>query len=107
MSRPPRDQTVARDRSVRAVRIVGRTTAVGATVLAAALSAVAASAFKGHSGGAVSTAQGSSAVRVANVGVPGPQNVPAISGAAAPLQAPAQPPAAVQQAAQAQVSGGS
>jgi hypothetical protein len=105
---PPTDPA-ARDRSVRTVRLVAWVTGLGAAGLTAALSVVAAHAFKGHDG----QAKAASLVRIARpaarLKVPPPQNVPAISGAPAPLQPPAQPPAAAPPAEQdpAQTSGGS
>lgn len=90
---PPTDPA-ARDRSVRTVRLVAWVTGLGAAALTAALSVVAAHAFKGHDGKAKAASPVRSARPVARLKVPSPQDVPAISGGAAPLQPPAQPPAA-------------
>ena len=60
------------------------------------LSVVSAHAFKGHTGGTGATTARApatqSAPRRAPIQVPGPQSVPAISGAPAPLQPPPAPP---------------
>jgi hypothetical protein len=90
----PSADPVTRDRSVRTVRIVAWASGLGAAGLTAALSVVAAHAFKGHDGKAKSASPVRSARPLARVTVPPPQDVPAISGAPAPLQPPAQPPAA-------------
>jgi hypothetical protein len=105
---PPTDPA-ARDRSVSAVRLVAWVTGLGAAGLTAALSVVAAHAFKGHDGKAKAARLALSARPVARLNVPPPQDVPAISGAPAPLQPPAQPPVAAPppEQAPAQTSGGS
>jgi hypothetical protein len=99
----------ARDRSVRNVRIVAWATGLGAAGLTAALSVVAAHAFKGHDGKAKAASPVHSARPVARLKVPPPQHVPAIADAPAPLQPPAQPPAAAPPPEQVspQTSGGS
>jgi hypothetical protein len=71
---------------------------VGAAGLTAALSVVAAHAFKGHTGKVKVAAAISRRHRgAAGVSVPAPQDVPAISGAPAPLEPPGEPPAAAQE----------
>jgi hypothetical protein len=84
--------------------------AAGAAALSGLVSVVAAQAFKGHSTSASRTKHARTAAP-RPVRVPAPQHVPSIAGAPpAPLQPPAQPPAAAvpQPAAPApQVSGGS
>jgi len=91
-----------RDAMVRRVRNAGRLVGIGAAGATAALSVVAANAFKGHDGRKARTVARVAASRPApRTSVPPPEDVPAISGAPAPLQAPAAPPAsaAVPQAA--------
>ncbi len=96
-----------RDRAVTAARIVAWAGAIAATGAATAFSVAAAHAFKGHDG----TATAAPAPRhraVARVRVPPPQDVPAITGAPAPLLAPPAPPAAaLPEPAPVQTSGGS
>lgn len=106
--RPPTDPA-ARDRSVRTVRVVAWVSGIGAAGLTALFSGVAAHAFKGHDGKAKAASPARSSRPLARVSVPPPQDVPAISGAPAPLQPPAQPPAAAPptEQAPAQASGGS
>lgn len=84
-----------RDRSVRAVRLVGWAAGLGAAGLTAVLSVVSAHAFKGHDGKTDAAEPVRGSRPVAALTVPPPQDVPAISGAPAPLQPPAQPPTAV------------
>jgi hypothetical protein len=78
--------------------------AAAAVALSGLLSVVAAQAFKGHQQPAATTTQAD------GVRVPGPDSVPSIAGDSAPLQPPAQPPAASDpqpSAPEPQVSGGS
>lgn len=105
---PPTD-SAARDRSLRAVRLVAWVTGLGAAGLSAVLSVVAAHAFKGHDGKATAAGPVRSSRPLARLTVPAPQDVPAISGAPAPLQPPGQPPAAAAPTEQVpvQTSGGS
>jgi hypothetical protein len=92
----------ARDAALRRTRRLIAGVAAGAVALSGLLSVVAAQAFKGH---ATTTAP---AARSQRAQVPGPQAIPATGdGEAAPLQPPAQPPAASDPAPQPQVSGGS
>jgi hypothetical protein len=112
---PPRTTPDARDRALRRVRRTAWGVAAGAAGLTVGLSAVAAHAFKGHQRAASVRAAPPAAppppLAPLPVHVPGPQAVPSIAGAPAPLQPPAQPPApAPAPAAPApapQVSGGS
>jgi hypothetical protein len=101
----------SRDRALRRVRLAAWGIGVGAAALTGGLSVVAAHAFKGHNGKArVTAAVARSARTAARVSVPPPQRVPAIAGQPAPLQPPAQPPAAAvpqEQAPAPPVSGGS
>jgi hypothetical protein len=91
---PPPDPA-GRDRAVRAVRLVSWVTGLGVAGLTAGLAVAAAHAFKGHDGTARVTRPALSTRHRAHLRVPGPQDVPAIAGAPAPLQPPPQPPAAV------------
>jgi hypothetical protein len=81
----------ARDRALRRMRIAAWSLGAGAAALAGGLSALAAQAFKGHTG---KPAQAPRAPVRAAAPVPPPQSVPPISGDAAPLAPPAEPPAA-------------
>jgi hypothetical protein len=86
--------------------------AAGAVGLSGLLSVVAAQAFKGHPQRVGATTMRPQSVRARRVSVPGPEAVPSIAGEPAPLQPPAQPPAAATQpppapAPEPQVSGGS
>ena len=84
-----------RDVMVRRVRTAGRLIGVLAAGAAAALSAVAAHAFKGHDGHKANATVVTRRPRPApRVSVPPPEHVPAIDNAPAPLAAPAEPPAA-------------
>jgi hypothetical protein len=117
---PPTTTPDARDRALRRVRFTAWGVAAGAAGLTVGLSAVAAHAFKGHQRSASPPAPSPAAPRAQRatrpahrVHVPGPQAVPSIAGAPAPLQPPAQPPSAAPAPAPAdpapapQVSGGS
>lgn len=92
----------SRDRLLARVRRTGRILVAGAVGGTAALSAVAAHAFKGHSGKPAAapvavparTQAPAATPRAARVAVPPPQQVPAIDGVPAQLQPPPQPPAA-------------
>lgn len=86
---PSRTDPAGRDRAVRVTRFVAWVTGLVAAGLSALLSVVSAHAFKGHDGKAHRVAHRV----VARVRVPGPQFVPGITGAPAPLQPPQQPPA--------------
>jgi len=92
----------ARDVALRRTRRLIAGVAAGAVALSGLLSVVAAQAFKGHTTSATPTTRSD---------VPGPQSIPrAQDDDAAPLQPPAQPPAASDQQPSApapQVSGGS
>ena len=94
----------ARDRDLVRVRAVAWLVGIGAAAATVVLSVVSAHAFKGHTGGtapagAAATPRGTTpAPRRAPLQLPGPQAVPAVSGAAAPLQPPAEPPANAQPA---------
>jgi hypothetical protein len=77
----------SRDRAIRRLRVVTWTVAGVAAATATGLSVVAAHAFKGHA----TTRAVRRPPRVA-VRVPPPQQVPAISGAPAPLAPPPAPP---------------
>jgi DNA polymerase-3 subunit gamma/tau len=84
----------ARDRALRRLRLISWSLAAGAAGLTAALSSIAAAAFKGRTAHvAVATSRATAAPpRVATV--PGPQPVPAIErGPATTASAPAPPPA--------------
>jgi hypothetical protein len=108
----------ARDAALRRTRAVIVGVAAAAVGLSGALSVVAAQAFQGHPqrsepspAPATTTADRSRAPRVS---VPRPQAIPSIDGQPAPLEPPAQPPAATQDtqpapvpAPEPQVSGGS
>ena len=109
-----------RDRLVQGVRAARWTAGLGAAGLTAAFSVAAAHAFKGHDGRKATTTAAPAATKATHrVSVPGPDNVPAISGGGslqppqeAPQSAPPpqQQPAPQQQAPQQQappVSGGS
>ncbi|HTN22818.1 MAG TPA: hypothetical protein VL120_02455 [Solirubrobacteraceae bacterium] len=96
-----------RDRAVTAARIVAWASAIAAAGAAAGFSVAAAHAFKGHDGTAtvVRAPRRPAAERVR---VPPPQDVPAISGAPAPLLPPPAPPAAaLPEPAPVETSGGS
>ena len=110
--------SLTRDAALRRTRAIVAGVAAAAVGLSGALSAVAAQAFKGHpqrsapSPGLVAKAADRS--RAPRVSVPGPQSIPSIDGQPAPLEPPAQPPAATQDtqpapapAPEPQVSGGS
>jgi hypothetical protein len=99
----------ARDRSVRAVRLVAWVSGLGAAGLTAVLSGVAAHAFGGHQEKAGAASPVRAPRPVVRLTVPSPQDVPAIAGAPASLQPPAQPPAAAPPSEQIppQTSGGS
>jgi hypothetical protein len=107
MSAAAPSDPAGRDRSVIAVRIASSATGIGAAALAAALSVTAAHAFKGHDGKAAAAPRADRVV--SHVSVPGPQHVPAITGAPAPLLPPPSPPAALppEQPVPAETSGGS
>jgi hypothetical protein len=107
-----------RDRLVQRVRAVRWAAGLGAAGLTAAFSVAAAHAFKGHDGRKATTPARGAAKAAHRVTVPGPDNVPAISGSRAlqpPQQAPQaaapqeqqQPEQAPQQQAAPPVSGGS
>jgi hypothetical protein len=85
----------SRDRSIRTVRVVSWAAAIGAAGLAAALSVVSAHAFKGHDGRAHARAPIARARPFHRVRVQGPEHVPAIAGAPAPLLPPQAAPVAV------------
>lgn len=97
----------ARDAALRRTRALIVGVAAGAVALSGLLSVVAAQAFKGH------TATAAPATQSDGTSVPGPQSIPQAQGDdAAPLQPPAQPPAASDPQSSApapepQVSGGS
>lgn len=97
----------ARDTFVRRARHAGRLIGVVAAGASAALSVVAAHAFKGHDGRHARTVTAAARARTRpaprNTSVPPPEHVPAISGAPAPLETPAAPPAAADPAASAPV----
>lgn len=108
----------ARDAALRRTRAVIVGAAAAAVGLSGALSEVAAQAFQGHpqhsepSRVPATTAAGRA--HAPRVSVPRPQRIPAIDGQPAPLQPPAEPPAATQDtqpapapAPEPQVSGGS
>ena len=87
-----------RDRAIRRVRSAARLVALAAAGATATLSVVAAHAFKGHDGRKASTTAKPVRTRTVPaapkaIEVPPPQQVPAISGAPAPLAAPSTPPA--------------
>ena len=97
----------ARDTAVRRTRAIVIGVAAGAVALSGAGSALAARAFKGHTTSSVTAAPTDPTPRAA---VPGPQTVPPIAGEPAPLQPPAEPPAAAapdSSGPSPQVSGGS
>jgi hypothetical protein len=107
-----------RDRLVQRVRAVRWAAGLGAAGLTAAFSVAAAHAFKGHDGRKATTPARAAAKAAHRVTVPGPDNVPAISGSRSlqpPQQAPQaaapqeqqQPEQAPQQQAAPPVSGGS
>jgi hypothetical protein len=97
----------ARDVAVRRTRGIVIGVAAGAVALSGVFSVVAAQAFKGHT----QRPAPASSEPVSGTPVPGPDDVPSISGDPAPLQPPEQPPAATPQstapAPEPQVSGGS
>lgn len=87
----------ARDVFVSRARHFGRLIGFAAASATAALSVVAAHAFKGHDGRKARTITATARtrpVRSHGTVVPPPEHVPAISGAPAPLEAPSSPPAA-------------
>jgi hypothetical protein len=107
-----------RDRLVQRVRAVRWAAGLGAAGLTAAFSVAAAHAFKGHDGRKAATPARAATKPAHRVAVPGPDNVPAISGSRSlqpPQQAPQaaapqeqqQPEQAPQQQAAPPVSGGS
>jgi hypothetical protein len=107
-----------RDRLVQRVRAARWLTGLGTAGLTAAFSVAAAHAFKGHDGRKAATPARAAAKAAHRVTVPGPDNVPAISGSRSlqpPQQAPQaaapqeqqQPAQAPQQQAAPPVSGGS
>jgi hypothetical protein len=89
-----------RDTAVRATRWIVAGFAAGAVGLSGAVSAVAAHAFKGHARRPATTSPAARSThtptmrKAPRVHVPGPQSIPAIAGARAPLQPPAQAPSA-------------
>ena len=98
----------ARDALLRRTRGAMVAVSAAAVALSGMLSVVAAQAFKGHQADAATPTAGAPARR--HVNVPAPDRIPAIAGDPAPLQPPAQPPAAAAPAPPApapQVSGGS
>ena len=99
----------ARDVAVRRTRGIVIGVAAGAVALSGVFSVVAAQAFKGRSQQPAATS--SVPALAAGASVPGPDDIPSISGDPAPLQPPEQPPAAAPQttapAPEPQVSGGS
>ena len=104
----------ARDAALRRTRAIVAGVAAAAVGLSGALSVVAAQAFNGHPQRSEPTpgpvAKAADRARAPRVSVPRPQRIPSIDGQPAPLQPPAQPPAATQDTQQApapQVSGGS
>ena len=107
-----------RDAALRRTRAIVAGVAAAAVGLSGALSVVAAQAFKGHpqrsAPSPVPVAKTADRSRAPRVSVPRPQSIPSIDGQPAPLQPPAQPPAATQDTQPApapvpepQVSGGS
>ena len=107
-----------RDAALRRTRAIVVGVAAAAVGLSGTLSVVAAQAFKGHPQSSapspVPVAKGGDGSRSPRVSVPRPQRIPSIDGQPAPLQPPAQPPAATQDtqpapapAPEPQVSGGS
>jgi hypothetical protein len=106
-----------RDRLVQRVRAARWLTGLGTAGLTAAFSVAAAHAFKGHDGRKAATPARAATKGAHRVTVPGPDNVPAISGSRSlqpPQQAPQaaapqqqQPEQAPQQQAAPPVSGGS
>jgi hypothetical protein len=101
-----------RDAALRRTRAIVAGVAAAAVGLSGALSVVAAQAFKGHpQPSAPSPAKAADRSRAPRVSVPRPQRIPSIDGRPAPLQPPAQPPAAQDTqpapAPEPQVSGGS
>lgn len=81
-----------RDRLVQGVRAARWATGLGAAGLTAAFSVAAAHAFKGHDGRKAVVAPAPAATKTAHkVTVPGPDNVPAISGDGS-LQPPQEDP---------------
>src|SRR5689334_4027945 len=92
----------ARDAALRQTRRLIAIVAAGAVALSGLLSVVAAQALKGHPRTA------GPAARTEGAQVPGPQSIrQAGADGTAPLQPPAQPPAASTPAPEPQVSGGS
>ena len=107
--RPEPGRVRARDAALRRTRSIVAGVAAGAVGLSGLLSVVAAQAFKGHPQ-RIATTTAVHRAQEPRVRVPGPEAVPSIAGEPAPLQPPAQPPAAAdpQPSAPApQVSGGS
>lgn len=97
-----------RDRSLRVVRTVAWGAAAVAAAGSAALSVVAAHAFKGHrTASAAAAAPASARLARGQLRVPPAQDVPAIAGAPAPLTPPSEPPVAQPEQAPAATSGGS
>ena len=106
-----------RDAALRRTRAIVAGVAAAAVGLSGALSVVAAQAFSGHPqrSAPVPVAKAADRSRTPRVSVPRPQRIPSIDGQPAPLQPPAQPPAATQDTQPApaapvpepQVSGGS
>jgi hypothetical protein len=96
MARIPPPGPARRDRALRRVRVVSWAAGLAAAGLTGAFSAVAAHAFKGHSGGKAREAAAVTRMHRprARVAVPPPQNVPAIAGDQASLQPPGAPPQA-------------
>jgi hypothetical protein len=95
----------ARDAMLLRVRSANGVIAVAAAAATAAFSVAAAHAFKGHDGRKRLVRPTAAALRepaAPAVSVPGPQRIPAITGAPPPppqpLAAPAQPPVSVPQA---------
>jgi hypothetical protein len=89
-------RTRSRDLMLRHTRTAIAAVAAGAVGLSGLFSVVAAQAFKGHgarSAGPIRSRPAATS-RTAGVHVPPPQRIPAIAGELAPLQPPAQPPAA-------------
>ena len=99
----------ARDAAVRRTRAIVIGFAAGAVALSGVFSVVAAQAFKGHA--QPPATKTTTPEPVSGAAVPGPDDIPSISGDPAPLQPPEQPPAAAPQPTaptpEPQVSGGS
>jgi hypothetical protein len=93
---PRNPRARARDVMLRHTRVAIGAVAAGAVGLSGLFSVVAAQAFKGHATRSADPVRARAAPtpRTARVHVPAPQRIPAIASQPAPLQPPAQPPAA-------------